>query len=453
MAANENAMPNMVSSVDDYRKYRPCANQIEGLQYRDHQHLRAVHVRLLITASFALIFLVIFWLGLSHMLGAALIPYQARVAELMLVCCFSPILAHLAASWKHSLLIAADFGDIGKMTPCERLSLLSAQKVLSRELRDAEPYIDVMHDQVGDSMAESEREVVAAIEEIGRLIDRSNLQKQRIAHSVKSGRDLTESTHVRIESNKQIVTALEIQLHQQTDELRANFTRIQSLAAGVCALTPLIKVITSIAQQTNLLALNAEIEAARAGSAGRGFSVVAMEVRKLAANSTKAAAEISQTINSTSKKVQSELIEAQASLRRHEANSSMSHLVEDLGTMQEEFSKNGELLLALISEVEANYAESVNRLSDALGHIQFQDVMRQRMEHVQLALIEIRDHILMLILKPETPSWDGQLETTFKKMLEAHLGRYRMASQTVTHLAVSGAATRADQSGPAIELF
>jgi methyl-accepting chemotaxis protein len=228
---------------------------------------------------------------------------------------------------------------------------------------------------------------------------------------------------------------------------------IGKLGESSAEIGKVIKVITSIAQQTNLLALNAEIEAARAGSAGRGFSVVAMEVRKLAAHSTKAAAEISETINSTSKKVQGELIDAQASLRRHEANNSVSHLVEDLGTMQEEFSRNGELLLAVISEVEANYAESVNRLSDALGHIQFQDVMRQRMEHVQDALIEIRDHILMLVQKPETPCWDGHLETTFKEMLDAHLDRYRMASQTATHLAVSGGATNANHSGPAIELF
>jgi methyl-accepting chemotaxis protein len=357
------------------------------------------------------------------------------------------------AAWWHSLLIAADFGDWAKMSPCERLHLLDQRRVLAGELGAAKPYIDVMHDQIGDSLAESEREVVAAIEQIGLLIAQSGQQRQHIARSVTSGRELTEKTRARAEQNKQVIASVQAQLHEQSEEMRSNFTRIQKLSDGVCALTPLVKTITSIAQKTNLLALNAEIEAARAGEAGRGFSVVANEVRQLAVLSSSSAAEISDKINSTCKKVTAEMADAQEALMRFETNNSMSHLVEDLSAMQQEFSKNGELLLQVITEVETNYAESVNRLSEALGHIQFQDVMRQRMGHVQKALVEMRDHTLMLGEKPQALSWDGKLDTTFKAMLDAHLSRYQMASQTMTHLAVLGGEATSDHSRPTIELF
>jgi methyl-accepting chemotaxis protein len=132
----------------------------------------------------------------------------------------------------------------------------------------------------------------------------------------------------------------------------------------------------------------------------------------------------------------------------------MDHLVSDLTGMQMEFSKNGQLLLEVITEVDENYAENVQRLSQALGHIQFQDVMRQRMEHVQEALTEMREHMLCMSEKAFDFVWQGKFEHTFKELLAAHRSKYRMASQHITHTnVVAGSASGQDHSRPAIELF
>jgi methyl-accepting chemotaxis protein len=250
-----------------------------------------------------------------------------------------------------------------------------------------------------------------------------------------------------------IITELGTQLEDQSTEMHSNFGRIENLAGEVRALTPLIKVITSIAQQTSLLALNAEIEAARAGSAGRGFAVVAVEVRKLAVLSTKAAADIAAKINATCKRVDTETANAKSSLEQYESKAGMHNLVAGLGEMQQEFANNAGLLLNVIGEVDSSYAESIERLSEALGHIQFQDVMRQRMEHVQNALMDMREHLLLLADKQGDLEWDGQLDKTFETLLGSHLEQYKMASQTMTHLALAGGTAGSSSDRPSIELF
>jgi methyl-accepting chemotaxis protein len=415
--------------------------------------LRRIRRRLLIQVGIGLTCNVLLFLDLSYFQGLVFIPNWLRIALPLAVLNFIPLLIVEWVNWVAASRTVSDMWAFGQLNFDEISRELAARKAVEADIKDSKPYIDVMHEQIGDSLSESEREVIVVIEQIDTLHAKAGKQREQIARSIKSAGELTESTQIRIENNKEIIASVEIQLKTQTEDLKNNFERIQGLAGDVCALTPLIKVITSIAQQTSLLALNAEIEAARAGSAGRGFAVVAYEVRKLAVLSNQAAADIAAKINATCKRVDEEMSLARASLEQHTANSAMSRLGADLGKMQSEFCKNSKLLLEVITEVDANYAESVTRLTEALGHIQFQDVMRQRMEHVQIALLEMRDHLLRLAERPDRPGWDGLFDTTFKALLESHLESYKMASQTVTHLAIAGGSSDSDHSGPAIELF
>jgi len=416
------------------------------------EHLKRIRSRMFMESMVRLLLLGAYAYWISRLDGPGFSSRDAEESILLFLLVFVPGLFYWQKNYAEARKAVTETWALTQRNFADVARIFSMRTVLQGEAHDAALFTNLLREQIGDSLSESEREVVAAVEELGRLVSQANQQKERIAHSVKSSRELTESTHEQGEQNKAVVAAIEEQFRQQNEQTRATFARIGSLSAEVCSLTPLIGVISSIAQQTQLLALNAGIEAARAGEAGRGFSVVAAEVRRLATRSTEAAAEISNKIGSTRSNVEAEVQRARASLKKLETQASISRALAGLGAMQAEFSANSELLLAVISEVETNYSATVSRLSEAMGHIQFQDVMRQRMGHVQEALEEMRDHVLEIAAKADDAGWDGNFKHTFRSMLDAQLGKYRMASQTATHMAVAGGAGPLS-NGPAIELF
>ncbi|HUD15304.1 MAG TPA: methyl-accepting chemotaxis protein [Terracidiphilus sp.] len=415
--------------------------------------LRSIERRLVVRVAIGLLSNALLGVVLSSSRQATLIPNWLRIAGTLALLNFVPLLIVEWVNWKGAKRAISEMWAFGQLN-LEGVSRgLAVYETIKVDLKDCRPYIDVMHEQIAGAMAESEREIIALIEQLNLLSAQTSQQMERITQSVQGGKALTEVTRVRVERNHKLIARLEAKLGEQTSEMHGNLDQIRLLADDVKALTPIIQIISTIAKQTSLLALNAGLEAARAGSAGRGFSVVANEVRELSKRSTSAAAEIAGKLNATASKVTDKMAEAQKALEEKHGHDELQQLVDDLTEMQQDFSRGSQLQLEIISDVETGHQQGTTYLLEAMEHVQFQDMMRQRMEHVQEALVDMRDHLLRLTETQDRAGWDGIFDTTFKTLQEAHLGKYKMASQTTAHHAVVGGTSNSDHSRPAIELF
>ena len=350
----------------------------------------------------------------------------------------------------------ADYG-IAKLqveTVAHSKTLIAAAGQVAGELHGVAGFNDVVRGQLNGVVTETEKaafDIASRLQNIDEIISRL---ATFVASTTSESNQLLTAAEERIGRNRQLISTLESYIRERVATAAEDRERITQVVKEARSLSTLVDLIKHISGQTNLLALNAAIEAARAGEAGRGFAVVADEVRKLSGETDKAVGKISSGIQTVANSIESQFedkLSHDNAASEREALESFAVQLDDLGKSYREVTEHE---AEVMSTIAGSSQELAGMFMSALASVQFQDVTRQQIEQVIDALNLLDSHANLLASRLE------QLENPDFELqpLSAHLDQiysnYVMNSQRDNHRnATRSANASVVADGPKVELF
>jgi methyl-accepting chemotaxis protein len=201
-------------------------------------------------------------------------------------------------------------------------------------------------------------------EQVATAMNQMTATVHDVARNAQEAAEAAQTADDKVESGQQVVRQSMTRIEELADSATSASASIESLSTEIQNIGTVLSVIKSVAEQTNLLALNAAIEAARAGEQGRGFAVVADEVRALARRTRQSTEEIELLVRAWRSAAQSSVQQIQHSgelvklavsdaLQTESALGSIATAVSLIQQMNQQ--------IAAAAEQQSSVAEEINR--------------------------------------------------------------------------------------------
>jgi len=259
-----------------------------------------------------------------------------------------------AVATRFNALIESFQGIIGKV-------IFDAQRVA-----DAADQLSAHAGSVADGSAQQRR----AAEQMVKAIEDMTSGVSAVAGHATDTSDNAQEARKLSHEGARVVTEASTGIEDVARSVEESAQVIAALGERSEAISGIVKVIREIADQTNLLALNAAIEAARAGEQGRGFAVVADEVRKLAERTSAATSEIGTMISAIQDETRSAIVSIRAGSEKAHVGAELARRAAD---SLERINQGAQQTMEKVEHIAVAIAQQGRESEQAVGHVR--DIM------------------------------------------------------------------------------